>query len=581
MDFSNVFEEGPSPSYPVWHTEKEACLHAVETLQLAERVMEATLAFKSRGTYLDPEALGRPSMRGKKTAKTPTPQAGGKEPPSRRITRSQTQNMTVEQSTQDSIATHGGGVNSLNNKEAVGEICEISDRKLAWKKSLTVFRPSTATSTSMPAVMSKATTDKSSGSGAIACKRTGRDCMCGVHPPPRGNTCGGSSPAKVRVQEWRLDPENTSAVFLLEDIQARMPRWRSLFRRAGMRIEEVIPTHDAQGEPVQLMEGPNGKLMVDLQQPMLAVYAPPSKQRVQRIRHTRTPVPIVLKGKAAKLRDSEENATDAVFMEALKSEYDRDGSLHDLRDKVKNVPHCRTKDFCLVGNVLWRTTSGRYQLVLGEDYPLREIIMREAHDSVTAGHTGRDKTLERVLRRFWWRNAHQDVEDWVASCAVCQSVKPRSSYPDGLLNPHSIPTRLWQDVGVDFVTGLPMTEQGNAAFVAFTCKLSKMVHVVPMHFGDSSAATVARIYFDTVWRLHGAPMKIVSDRDPRFQDAFWKELMRLMGVKVAMTTPYSPRSDGQAERTNRVVEDMLRSFVEDNPRKAGFDNRSDANFKVD
>ncbi|KAK3260765.1 hypothetical protein CYMTET_30296, partial [Cymbomonas tetramitiformis] len=85
-----------------------------------------------------------------------------------------------------------------------------------------------------------------------------------------------------------------------------------------------------------------------------------------------------------------------------------------------------------------------------------------------------------------------------------------------------------------------------------------------MNFGDSSAAVVARIYFDSVWRLHGAPMKIVSDRDPRFQDAFWQELMRLMGVKVARTTPYNPRSDGQAEHSNRVIEDMLRSFVDAN-----------------
>ncbi|KAK3286397.1 hypothetical protein CYMTET_6048 [Cymbomonas tetramitiformis] len=80
-----------------------------------------------------------------------------------------------------------------------------------------------------------------------------------------------------------------------------------------------------------------------------------------------------------------------------------------------------------------------------------------------------------------------------------------------------------------------------------------------MNFGDRSAATVARIYFGTVWRQHGAPMKIVSDRDPRFLDAFWKDLMRL-------TTPYNPRSDGQrAEHTNRVVEGMLRSFVDGNP----------------
>ncbi|KAK3287764.1 hypothetical protein CYMTET_4718 [Cymbomonas tetramitiformis] len=116
------------------------------------------------------------------------------------------------------------------------------------------------------------------------------------------------------------------------------------------------------------------------------------------------------------------------------------------------------------------------------------------------------------------------------------------------------------DVAVDFVTGLPVSERGNAAFVAFTCKLTKMVHVIPMNFGDSSSAVVARLYFDSVWRLHGAPMKIVSDRDPRFQDAFWQELIRLMGVKVARTTPYNPRSDGEAEHSNRVIEDMLRNL---------------------
>ncbi|KAK3243595.1 hypothetical protein CYMTET_46750 [Cymbomonas tetramitiformis] len=116
-------------------------------------------------------------------------------------------------------------------------------------------------------------------------------------------------------------------------------------------------------------------------------------------------------------------------------------------------------------------------------------------------------------------------------------------------------------VGVDFVTGLPMTAQGDDAFATFTCKLNKMVHVVPMHFGDSSAQTVARIYFDVVWRQHGAPLKIVCDKDPLFQDVFWRELMRLMGVRVASTTPYNPRSDGQAEASNRVVADMLRSFL--------------------
>ncbi|KAK3286792.1 hypothetical protein CYMTET_5675 [Cymbomonas tetramitiformis] len=365
------------------------------------------------------------------------------------------------------------------------------------------------------------------------------------------------------VEEWRADPDNTSAVFILPDLQARAPAWRKRFRMAGMRIVEVIPTHNAQGEPTQLFESPDGRLF-DLPWPVLVVYAPPSRSQPARVRYPRVPQPVLRSGSAAKLRDAGPVQSDENSLKALRAEYDRPGPLRDLRKRIEDSPHQCTRDFRLVGGVLWRVAAGRYQLVLGEDSPLREVVFWHSHDSHAAGHTGRDKTLERVLRRFWWKGATEDVGAWVASCATCQAVRPRSSYPDGMLNPHSIPTRLWQDVSVDFVTGLPLTDRGNDAFVAFTCKLSKMVHVVPMNFGDSSASTVARIYFDAVWRLHGAPMKIVSDRDPRFNDAFWQELMRLMGVKVARTTPYNPRSDGQAEHTNRVIEDMLRSFVDAN-----------------
>ncbi|KAK3276308.1 hypothetical protein CYMTET_15607 [Cymbomonas tetramitiformis] len=333
---------------------------------------------------------------------------------------------------------------------------------------------------------------------------------------------------------------------------------------AGMRLVEVIPTHDERGVPTQLFETPDGVLH-DLPWPVLVVHAPPTRQLAPRVRHPRVAPPIVRQGKAAETRDASSLPTDVTFLESLHDEYARAGPLQQLRDDILAAPHHATRDFRIVGNVLWRVAAGRYQLVLGEDSPLREVVFRDAHDSTTAGHTGREKTLERVLRRFWWKNASEDVAGWVASCPTCQAVRPRASYPDGLLNPHAIPQRNWQDVSVDFVTGLPLTAQGNDAFVTFTCKLSKMVHLVPMNFGDSSAQTVARIYFDVVWRQHGAPMKIVCDRDPRFQDSFWRELMRLMGVRVASTTPYNPRSDGQAEHTNRVVEDMLRSFVGANP----------------
>eukprot|EP00854_Cymbomonas_tetramitiformis_P034320 gene34320-biopygen25457 len=250
------------------------------------------------------------------------------------------------------------------------------------------------------------------------------------------------------------------------------------------------------------------RTLLDLPWPLLVVYAPLAQQRVKRERRTSSPPPIVRTGEAASVRDLNHQISGDQFLKALQAEKPTRLSRLDM-------------------------------------------------------YAGRDKPLERVLRRFWWKGAAEDVGRWISSCMICQAVRPRNSFPDGL--PHRIPTRLWQVVSVGFVTGLPVTARNHDAFATFTCKLSKMVHITPLNFQDSSAEVIARIYFDRIWKLHGAPMKIVSDRDPRFQDAMWKELMRLMGTNVASTTPYNPRSDGQAEHTNRVVKDMLRSFAGNNP----------------
>ncbi|KAK3248141.1 hypothetical protein CYMTET_42384 [Cymbomonas tetramitiformis] len=153
--------------------------------------------------------------------------------------------------------------------------------------------------------------------------------------------------------------------------------------------------------------------------------------------------------------------------------------------------------------------------------------------TLSAGHTSRDKTLDRVRRRFWWPRMDLDVAEWVKTCVTCQQTQPRQGYPMGLLQPHRVPSRLWEVVSIDFVTGLPMTQWGVNAFATFTCKLSKMVHVVPMTYNGNSVEVVVRLFMDTIWRLHGAPMKIVCDRDPRFRDAMTQEFMRLMGVKAA------------------------------------------------
>ena len=176
----------------------------------------------------------------------------------------------------------------------------------------------------------------------------------------------------------------------------------------GMRLVEVIPTTDDSGVANQLYESTGGVLQ-NLSGPVLVVYAPPSRQQVPRNRYPRVLPPVIRQGEAARVRDAAEPPTDSKFLEALHDEYAREGPLRQLREQVLAAPHRTTKDFRVIGEVLWRVAAGRYQLVLGEDSPLREVIFWEAHDSAAAGHTGREKTLERVLRRFWWENAAEDV----------------------------------------------------------------------------------------------------------------------------------------------------------------------------
>ena len=228
-----------------------------------------------------------------------------------------------------------------------------------------------------------------------------------------------------------------------------------------------------------------------------------------------------------------------------------------------------TTDFKIVGGFLWRVASGRYQLVVPEDQRLRERILQEHHDSSAAGHLGRDKTYERVHRRFWWKNLLADVLDYCKSCHQCQLAKTSNLKAAGLLHPIPPPLKRWEEITVDFITGLPLTVRGNDAIITFTDRLTKMVHFAPLRFEGSSAERVARIFVDVVWRLHGVPRKIISDRDPRFVSAFWEELFRLVGTRLGRTTAFHPQSDGQSENTNRTLEQILRLYT--HPRQHDWD----------
>ena len=113
---------------------------------------------------------------------------------------------------------------------------------------------------------------------------------------------------------------------------------------------------------------------------------------------------------------------------------------------------------------------------------------------------------------------------------------------------------------MDFITCLPKTAEGHDAIYVVVDRLTKMVHLIPTRT-TANAEDTAHLFIEHVLKLHGFPDNFVSDRDPKFRSNFWKELLRCCNCYGHLSSSYHPQSDGQTERTNRVLEDMLRHYV--------------------
>ncbi|XP_045791606.1 uncharacterized protein LOC123886321 [Trifolium pratense] len=200
---------------------------------------------------------------------------------------------------------------------------------------------------------------------------------------------------------------------------------------------------------------------------------------------------------------------------------------------------------------------------LDPSLPFCKSLLEEFHSSPSAGHMGIAKTLARLQANFWWEGMRNHVKQFVTGCSICQQVKYETKKPSGLLQPLPIPHAIWEDLSLDFITGLPPSN-GYSAILVVVDRFSKSVHLAALvpHY---TAHKVALLFFDTVYKLHGMPRSLVSDRDPLFISKFWRELFTLCGTQLRMSTAYHPETDGQTEVYNRVLEQYLRSFVHHKP----------------
>lgn len=203
------------------------------------------------------------------------------------------------------------------------------------------------------------------------------------------------------------------------------------------------------------------------------------------------------------------------------------------------------------------------KLVVGPDASLRSDIIHLCHSSAVGGHSGFKATLVKLKDWFYWKGCSKEVHRVIKECVVCQRVKYETVAYPGLLQPLPIPKSFFSDISMDFISGLPKV-QGKNTILVIVDRLTKYGHFIPLSH-PYTAAHIAQLFLDHIFTLHGNPSTIVSDRDPLFMSHFWKEFMKLQGVKLTFSSAYHPQIDGQTEVLNRCLESYLRCMVLDTP----------------
>ena len=245
---------------------------------------------------------------------------------------------------------------------------------------------------------------------------------------------------------------------------------------------------------------------------------------------------------------------DSKLLRTLENEYAQD----EKSKAIFEFPD-RHPEFKVLNQRIYWVDDNRLRLYVPSG-SLRSAIMTELHDARCSGHLGIKRTSDLVRRDFYWPSLESDVEEFVKSCDACQCNKPSNQRSAGLLQPLEIPKNRWERVSMDLITHLPKTRTGHDALLVVVDYGTKMVVLRPTK-GTATAVDVAKIFVDAVVRVHGLPRGIVSDRDSKFTSHFWKEVFKNMGTTLAMSSGFHPQTDGQTERANRTIEEILRAYV--------------------
>lgn len=258
-----------------------------------------------------------------------------------------------------------------------------------------------------------------------------------------------------------------------------------------------------------------------------------------------------------------ENDAGIDLVKELKGNYKDDPLFKTILDNPKEFRNFEIKDSLIYIKMNERKLLCIPKMMIN-GRNIREIIISEAHSLLA--HLGPSKTANYLRDHVWWKDLISDTKAYCETCITCKRSKPNNQKPYGLLNPLAVPSEPWESIGVDFVGPLPLSHNRDGEFDSITvviCLLTAMVEIIPSHT-NYKARDIAELMFEHVYKHHGLPKNIISDRDVLFTSAFWTHLNAMIGIKLKMSSAYHPQTDGATERANRTITQMLRQCINPN-----------------
>ncbi|TKA52632.1 hypothetical protein B0A49_13533, partial [Cryomyces minteri] len=232
-----------------------------------------------------------------------------------------------------------------------------------------------------------------------------------------------------------------------------------------------------------------------------------------------------------------------------------------LRRRLRDVRYCKQIQLadCSERNGHLYFRDRRY---VPKSYRLRLRLLQQAHDSVPSGHPGCAKCYDLISRSHWWKTIYPDTVRFVRNCWTCSRSKASRQSKQGWLRSLPVPECRWREVSMDYIGPLPPSTFQGVTYryaLVFVDRLSKMRHLEATQSMEANEA--APVFYRSVYKLHGIPEGIVSDRGSQFTSDFWKTLCKRLRIDAKLSTAYHPETDGQTENANGVMNQYLRSFV--------------------